>query len=81
MVMYEMSDIRVWSVPFKFLPVGAYFHRVMPYREGQEWILESSRIWTKWQQGSAQEFTGKALNGAILNIGPDEPVRQLFVKE
>lgn len=79
MTEHDTVEIRVWSVPFRNLPVGAYFHRVIPYRDTQEWIIASSRIWAKWAVGSAEEFTGKALNGRVMNIGPDEPVRQLFV--
>ena len=76
---YETQDIAVHVVPFKYLPVGAYFHRILPFRATQDWVIESSRIWSKWATGSAEEFTGKALNGRVMNIGPDDPVRQLFV--
>ena len=71
--------VPVYVIPFKFLPVGAYFHRILPPEDTQEWVIESSRIWSKWATGSAEKFTGRALNGRIMNIGPDAPVRQLFV--
>lgn len=80
MAKYEPTSIQVLVVPFKFLPVGAYFHRVLPYQDTQEWVLHSSRILVKWQAGSAEAYTGRALNGQVENIGPDEVVRQLFIR-